>query len=114
MNPAFSSRLTRVRHGLAESPTASASSTLLMRPRFCNSVRMRKSSRSSVQSVFIFPLLRPVRLDPGERLRVLVNMDSNPTLEYDDLAVPTRCSAPGILHSRSCRKSPEKRFEFLF
>jgi hypothetical protein len=41
-------------------------------------------------------------------------MDSNPTPEYDDVAVRTRCSAPGILGGRTCRESPAKRFEFLF
>src|ERR1700754_3572082 len=53
MKPAFSSRFTRIRQGLGDRPTASASSTFVMRPRFCNCERIRRSIRSSLLSVLI-------------------------------------------------------------
>src|SRR5471032_1121056 len=59
--PAFSSRFTRIRHGLGESPTASASSTFVMRPFFCNCERMRRSMRSSLPSLLIVRLSLQLR-----------------------------------------------------
>src|SRR6266568_6655863 len=47
MTPAFSRALTRFQHGVAESPTRSASFRLLIRPSDCSSRRMRRSVSSS-------------------------------------------------------------------
>src|SRR5215510_11983533 len=54
MMPALSRARTRRRQGGAEMPARSASSTLVMRPLACRSLRMRRSIRSSFARAIVF------------------------------------------------------------
>src|SRR5690606_12061504 len=47
MMPASSSRFRRIQHGVGDRPTRSASASLVMRPSFWISARMRRSTASS-------------------------------------------------------------------
>src|SRR5262245_10414869 len=60
MKPPSSRARTRRRHGGAEMPTLSARSTLVIRPSSCNSLRIRRSMRSSLTRRITFLRIRPL------------------------------------------------------